>query len=146
MKEELEKLKENLKKPNSFYDNWLDTLKRKIANELECSEDELIEVSSYSCTAEGMCFSPAPDERNDKIIFEAMIFEVITKHHYGAAAIDNNYFNNLIKKDFDEYTVKLDSPWGPAYLVLEAYPWLIMKAPYNFNEYYYEEDSKSKEV
>jgi len=138
MKEELKKLKENLEKSDRQYDSWIDDLKRKIAGDLQCSEDELIEVCDYSCIAEGMCFSPAPDERNDKIIFEAMIFGVITKQHYVAAGYDTDYFNRLIRKDFDEYVVKLHSPWGPVYLVLESYPWLIMKAPYNFDEYYYE--------
>jgi len=92
-----------------------------------------------------MCFSPAPDERDDKIIFESMVFDVITKQHYELARYDIEYFNNLntlIRKDFGEYVVKLHSPWGPAYLVLEAYPWLIMKAPYNFDQFYYEKDSK----
>jgi len=136
MKEELEKLKENLEKSDKQYDTWIDDLKRKIAKELECSEDELIEVSSYSCTAEGICFSPAPEERDNKIILEAMIFDFITHQAYSAASHDTDYFNRLIRKDFDEYVVRLHSPWGPAYLILEAYPWLIMKAPYNFNEYY----------
>lgn len=117
-------------------EDWISDLKSKISIELNCSEDELIIVRDSSCIAECVCFNNAPEERNDKIIFESMIFDSITKDAYVKARTNHKYFHQFRMKNFPDEIVKLDSLWGPVYLVLEAYPWLIMKAPFNFDKYY----------
>jgi hypothetical protein len=113
-------------------------LKIKIAEELKCNVSELIEVSDHSCIAEGLCFEAKRPDNKDlylKPILEAALFKMLTKEAYKQG------FDNLPESQFFEPhgIVRLDSMFGTIYLVLESYPWLIMKKPYNFDQYYGQE-------
>lgn len=118
--------------------NPYEELKVKIAKELGCEVSDLMDVCDSSCIGEGLCFTaekPKDENLYLKPILEAALFALLTKEAYKIG------FDNLSEDQFLEpgSVVRIFTHFGVAYLVLESYPWLIIKKPYNFDQYYGQE-------